>query len=98
MLRAQLHANPTQGRDPVGHQAFGANFIDYWARPIRDNNFKTALAGGKRGSESGWTAPNYEDISFRGHGTQVHQCTKIIFGQTPGPIGKGKPYIPSADT
>jgi len=28
MLRAQLHANPTQGRDPVGHQAFRANFVD----------------------------------------------------------------------
>jgi hypothetical protein len=28
MLGAQLHANPTQGRDPVGHQAFRANFVD----------------------------------------------------------------------
>jgi hypothetical protein len=91
MLRAQLHANPTQGCDPVRHQAFRANFIDRRARPIRDHNVKSALAGRKRSSESGWSATNYEDISFRGQWTQVHQCTKIIFGQSPEPIGNDKP-------
>jgi hypothetical protein len=55
------------------------------------------LAGGKRSSESGWTAANYEDIGFRGHRTRVHHRTMIISGQTPGLIGNGKSYIPSAD-
>ena len=95
MLRTQLYAKPTQGRDTVGHQPFGANFIDERAGPIRDYNVKSTLAGRKRGSESGWTAPNYEDISFRWRGTRVHHRTKIISGRTRGPIGNGKPYIPS---
>ena len=64
MLKTQLHADPPQCRDPVGHQAFGANFVYGRLVPIRNNNFKTALPGGKRGSESGWTAPNYEDVGF----------------------------------
>ena len=98
MLGAQFHANPMQGRDPVWHQPFRANFVDQRTRSIRDHNVKSALAGGKRSSESGWTAPNYEDIGFRGHGAQVHQCTKIISWQTPGPFANGKPYMPSADT
>jgi hypothetical protein len=98
MLRAQLHANPTQGCDPVGHQAFGANFVDERARPIRDNNLKAALAGGKRRSKSGWTSSNDEDIGFRGHGIQVHQGTNIISRQAPGPIGNGKTNIPRVDT
>jgi hypothetical protein len=49
------------------------------------------MAGRKRSSESGWTTPNYEDIGFGGHGAQVHQCTKIIFGQILGPLTNGKP-------
>jgi hypothetical protein len=32
--------------------------------PIRNNNFKAATASSKRSSESGWTATNYEDVSF----------------------------------
>jgi hypothetical protein len=28
MLRAQLHAHPTQCCDPVGHQAFRADFVN----------------------------------------------------------------------
>jgi hypothetical protein len=32
--------------------------------PIRNNNLKTALACGKRRRESGWAAPDYEDVGF----------------------------------
>jgi len=64
MLRAQLHADPTQCRDSVWHQAFRASFADGRLSSICDNNFKTALAGGKRSSETGWTAPNYENVRF----------------------------------
>jgi len=64
MLGAQFYADPTQCRDSVGHQALRASFVDARLSSICDNNFKTALAGGKRSSETGWTAPNYENVRF----------------------------------
>jgi|ERR1039458_9141985 hypothetical protein len=64
MLEAQLHPNPTQCCDPIGHQTFTASFVDGRLSPIRNNNFKAATANSKRSSESGWTATNYEDVSF----------------------------------
>jgi hypothetical protein len=64
MLETQLHPNPTQCCDPIGHQAFTASFVDGRLSTIRNNNFKAATANSKRSSESGWTATNYEDVSF----------------------------------
>jgi hypothetical protein len=64
MLETQLHADPAQRCDPIGHQAFTASFVDGRLSPIRNDNFKTATASSKRSSQSGWTATNYEDVSF----------------------------------
>jgi hypothetical protein len=64
MLEAQLHADPTQRYYPIGHQAFTASFVDGHLSPIRNHNFKAATASSKRSSESGWSATNYEDLSF----------------------------------
>jgi hypothetical protein len=64
MLETELHADPTQRCDPIGHQAFTASLVDGRLSPIRNDNFKTATASSKRGSESGWSATNYKDVSF----------------------------------
>jgi hypothetical protein len=64
MLDSQLHADPTQCCDPIWHQAFTASLVDGRLSPIRNHNFKAAAASSKRSSESGWTATNYEDVSF----------------------------------
>jgi hypothetical protein len=64
VLDSQLHADLTQCCDPIWHQAFTASFVDGRLSTIRNNNFKAATANSKRSSESGWTATNYEDVSF----------------------------------
>jgi hypothetical protein len=64
ILETQLNADPAQRCDPIGHQAFTASFVDGRLSPIRNDNFKAATASSKRSSESGWSATNYEDISF----------------------------------
>jgi hypothetical protein len=64
MLGPQLHADATQGCQPIRHQAFAASFVDGRSSPIRDNNLKAALTSCKRSSQSGWTATNYDDVGL----------------------------------
>jgi hypothetical protein len=64
MLETELHADPTQRCDPIGHQAFTASLVDGCLSAICNNNFKTAATSSKRSSKPGWTATNYEDVSF----------------------------------
>jgi hypothetical protein len=64
MLETQLNADPAQRCDPVRHEAFTASPVDGRLSPIRNDNFKAATASSNCRSESGWTAANYEDVSF----------------------------------
>jgi len=50
MFGTQLHADSTQCRQPVWHEAFAARLVDGRLSPIRNYDLKAVLAGRNRGS------------------------------------------------
>jgi hypothetical protein len=64
MLGAQLHAEATQCSQAIRHEAFATGFVDRRFNPVRNKDFKAALANCNRSGQPGWTATDYEDVSL----------------------------------
>jgi hypothetical protein len=88
---SQIHANPTQCIECVGHKTFAASLVDWRMSTVREYNIKANLTSRQGSRESGWSAANNEHIRLRWRAVGNHHFKRIISRQNPGPMAINTP-------